>query len=59
MTPAHRFDLIPRVVLRASPRPLATLAAALITAFAGATVALAADPAACMVRSGSTVTSVV
>ena len=59
MTPAHRFNPVLRVVLRAMPRPLVVLAAAVVTAFTGATIALAAEPAACTARSGPTVTPVV
>ena len=59
MTPAHRFNPVLRVVLRALARPLAVLAAAVVTALAGVTVALAADPATCTARSGPTVTPVV
>ena len=59
MTNAPRFKPVLRVVLRALPRPLAVLASALVTALAGATVALAADATACTARSGPTVAPVV
>ena len=59
MTPAYSFNPVLRVVLRALARPLGVPAAAVVMAFAGVTVALAADPATCTARSGPTVTPVV
>ena len=55
MTPAPRLH----PVLRALQRPLVGLAGVVIMALASATLAVAADPAACTARSGSTITPVV
>ena len=55
MTPAPRLH----PVLRALQRPLVGLAGVVIMALASATLAVAADPAACTARSGPSITPVV